>query len=135
MTQLAIATALLMRELVCEQIYRERANWDPEHPNRALGIRSILPEEVIPFAREHQVTLLAVRIDTMRMKEIAAEVLDQIVAQRQPPKSREERLAETAAWLRCFSSPTALKIMRAEVRHPELIELLDDELARRGVVP
>jgi len=33
------AAKLQVREVMCELVYRNRARWDPEHPNRALGLR------------------------------------------------------------------------------------------------
>lgn len=31
---------IMTRELLCEIIYRRRADWDPDHPNKALGLRA-----------------------------------------------------------------------------------------------
>lgn len=46
------AALILGREVACELVYRNRASWDPEHPNRALRTRSIevgrLTKHVIP---------------------------------------------------------------------------------------
>jgi len=37
-----IQTAMVItREVICEQIYRQRSNWNADHPNRALQIREI----------------------------------------------------------------------------------------------
>lgn len=33
--------AILVREVICEAIHRRRADWDPEHPVGALGLRNI----------------------------------------------------------------------------------------------
>jgi len=65
------AAALLMREVLCEKIYREREKWDPEHPNMALGVRSILPRDLMPFVGTH---LLRLSPDSMKL--YAAKVLD-----------------------------------------------------------
>jgi hypothetical protein len=70
-----VASALLMREVVCEQIYRQRAAWSPDHPNKALGVRSIDPAALIPYVRPH---LLGMTPDELKAE--AARVLDLITA-------------------------------------------------------
>ncbi len=71
------AAALLMRELICEQIFRERAKWDPDHPSRALGIRTIEPRELLPYVCVSHLILAS-----HQRKAEAAWILDQIVANR-----------------------------------------------------
>jgi hypothetical protein len=67
------AAALLMREVICEKIYRERDKWDAEHPNRALGVRSFWPRDLMPFV----VTKL-LRLDKEQLRSYAAAVLDML---------------------------------------------------------
>lgn len=71
----AAATALLMRELICERVYRERANWNADHPNKAMRIRKITPESVVAHATSAVLTM-----DGDALKAHAATVLDLIEA-------------------------------------------------------
>src|SRR5262249_1854676 len=68
------AVALIMREVICEQIYREREHWNPHHPNRSLGIRSITPEEILPYARN-----VYLKLDKEQLRAQASEILDLII--------------------------------------------------------
>ncbi len=67
----AEAVALLMREVVCEQVFRNRANWNPEHPNRALAIRDIDPGELVQHVSPRLFSMT-----TDQLKAEAARVLD-----------------------------------------------------------
>ena len=74
------AAMLLMQEVICEKIYREvtrmgRGNFDFQHPNKAMGIRTITPDDLRPH--------IALEVLTMPKEELrkyAAEVLDAISA-------------------------------------------------------
>lgn len=89
----ALATALLMRELVCEQVYRGRARWDAEHPCRALGLRDITPEEVLPFAKVGMLTWT-----NEERRKNAAFVLDSIVEAREKTRDLDSEQAALDAW-------------------------------------
>jgi len=73
LSEIASATALLTREVLCEKIYRERAKWDGEHPNRSLGIRDIDLEAVIDVV-DTRVLLLSKK----QLRTLAATVLDAV---------------------------------------------------------
>ena len=62
--------SLLMREVLCEQIYQQRANWSAEHPNRSLGIRLISPASL----DAHIVPLIG-SLSPTALREYAAAVL------------------------------------------------------------
>jgi hypothetical protein len=64
------AAALLMRELICEKIYRERDKWTAVHPCRALGVRTL------PFDVSDYITNDLLTLDAPRLRAYAAEVLD-----------------------------------------------------------
>lgn len=66
------ASALLMREVVCERIYRRRDEWDHEHPNFSLGVREIRPGDIAAAAVGAVVDLPA-----SSLKDLAAEILDE----------------------------------------------------------
>jgi hypothetical protein len=71
------ASALLMREVLCEQVWRSRHLWDVNHPARALGMRMIDPEEILDHVEE---SILGLGSDAL--KALAAHVLDAIIAKR-----------------------------------------------------
>lgn len=71
------AVAMMMRELICEQVYRERANWNTEHPNKALGVRTITPEEVISVTKDQYL-----KYNKDEWKSLASAVLDKLIARR-----------------------------------------------------
>jgi hypothetical protein len=79
----AHVAALLMREVVCEQVYRHRAAFDAEHPCRSLHIREITPEEIVDAVTVrvgHFGYVLALDKDGLKM--LGAIVLDEIIARR-----------------------------------------------------
>lgn len=67
--------ALLMREVLCERIYRERAAWNADHPNSSLRIREITPELLMPHMDRKILSM-----DKDGLKAEAARVLDLIEA-------------------------------------------------------
>jgi len=72
-SELAEATALLTREVLCEKIYRERAKWNAEHPNRSLGIRDVNLEAVIDV-----VDTRILKLSKKQVRALAATVLDAV---------------------------------------------------------
>lgn len=83
----ARVSALLMREALCEQVYRERERWSPDKPVKSLGLRSILPEEVERClvgieAEGVLLDILDTTADTNLMKWLGARVLDRILRDR-----------------------------------------------------
>jgi len=68
---LLAASALLMREVVCEQIYRSRSKWNESHPNRALGVRSIHPDAIADAA-----DMRLMLVPSAEIKALAALMLD-----------------------------------------------------------
>lgn len=73
----ADAIVLLTREVLCEQIYRQRDKWDPAHPNNSLSVRDIAPEEIVPHVHEGVLDM-----NKSELRTHAAEVLDRILAAR-----------------------------------------------------
>lgn len=73
---IAAGAALLMREVICEKIYRERARWDAEHPNRALGIRHV---PAVPIAAQRSAAA-ALGMDSAALRLEAARILDELDA-------------------------------------------------------
>lgn len=69
-----VAAALLMREVVCELVYRNRAQWDAEHPNRALGVRTIDAALVATHSHSGLVDL-----EASELRGEASRVLDRIL--------------------------------------------------------
>lgn len=66
------AGALLMREIICEVIFRRRCAWDPEHPNRSIGIRNIKPDGISRW-----VHLGIFHMSSAELRSYAARVLDE----------------------------------------------------------
>lgn len=73
----AEAVALLTRELICEQIYRQREKWDAAHPNNALMTRDIKVEEIVEYVHEG-----ILEMNKHELRAHAAAVLDRILAAR-----------------------------------------------------
>ncbi len=73
----AEAVALLTRELICEQIYRQREKWDVAHPNNALMTRDIKVEEIVEHVHEG---ILELNKHELRLH--ASIVLDRIMTAR-----------------------------------------------------
>lgn len=84
-TMRARVYALIMREIVCEQVFREREKWSAQKPVTSLSLRTLDPSEIAPHLHrlysEHGAELLSA--ETKTLKEIGAEVLDAIAAKRE----------------------------------------------------
>jgi len=77
-TQADREVALLVREVICEAIHRRMASWDPEHPNRSLGIRDIPLDRVLSeFWRDGRTRELT-KLDKAGLREYASIVLDRV---------------------------------------------------------
>jgi hypothetical protein len=75
----ARAIALFVREVACELLYRNRARWDAEHPNRALGMREpCMHPDRLAAAADTAILWLG----KQELREEAAAYLDQCDAQR-----------------------------------------------------
>lgn len=71
-TRVLEAAALLMREVVCEQVYRQRAAWDVEHPNNSLGVRTIHPHDIA-----RAVVVDVVDLPSKQLRALAAAILNE----------------------------------------------------------
>lgn len=73
------AVALITREVICEVIYRNRADWHPDHPNKALRIRDIPLDRILRVAFHLPVEKPVAEMSKDELKAYAAWLLDEVL--------------------------------------------------------
>lgn len=73
------ACAVLMREAICERIFRARDRWNADHPCRALGVREI-PWETITWHVSRVGADAIVDMDKTAIRALAASIMDEVDA-------------------------------------------------------